>query len=199
MENSDILFARNKRLGGVRPSFPLRNRIERVLWTFAWFLLARWTWNGLNLWRLTLARAFGAQVASTSRISPSARIWLPRNLFLKDDSTLGPHVDCYNLAPIVIGERTIISQRSVLCAGSHEIDEPSFQLIARPINIGSDVWIAAEAFVGPGVTIGDGCVLGARGCAFSDLSAWTVYRGNPAVRVKGRGWLTPVPKSPNAV
>jgi len=84
--------------------------------------------------------------------------------------------------------RTIVSQRAYLCAGSHDISSPAFQLIAKPISIGDDVWIAAEAFVGPGVAVGDGSVLSARACAFSDLEPWTVYRGNPAVPFKARHW-----------
>jgi serine acetyltransferase len=46
--------------------------------------------------------------------------------------------------------------------------------------------IAAEAFVGPGVTIGDGAVLGARAALFSDAEPWSIYRGNPAVLIKQR-------------
>ena len=129
-------------------------------------------------------------MAPGAAVAASTRVWLPRNLALGRNTTLGPDVDCYNMAPITIGDRTVISQRAVLCGGTHDIGDPTFQLIARPIVIGRDVWIAAEAFVGPGVTVGDGCVLGARGCAFSDLSPWTVYRGNPANPVKPRKWRT---------
>ena len=82
----------------------------------------------------------------------------------------------------------VVSQRAVLCGGTHDIGDALFQLKVAPITVGDHVWIASEAFVGPGVHIGDGCVLGARGCAFSDLEPWTVYRGNPAVRLKERRW-----------
>jgi putative colanic acid biosynthesis acetyltransferase WcaF len=47
-------------------------------------------------------------------------------------------------------------------------------------------WVAAEAFVGPGVTVGEGAVLGARGVAFKALEPWTVYAGNPAQPLKKR-------------
>ena len=129
-------------------------------------------------------------MAPGAAVAASTRVWLPRNLEVGRDASLGPDVDCYNMAPIVIGDRTVISQRAVLCGGTHDIGDRAFQLIARPIVIGRDVWIAAEAFVGPGVSVGDGCVLGARGCAFSDLAPWTVYRGNPANPVKQRKWRT---------
>ena len=67
-----------------------------------------------------------------------------------------------------------------------DIDNAHFQLRALPIAIGSRVWIAAEAFIGPGVTVNEGAVLGARGCAFRDLAAWTVYVGNPAREIRVR-------------
>ncbi len=128
-------------------------------------------------------------------IASSARIWLPRNLELGSHSALGPGVDCYNMGVITIGAGVVVSQRAVLCGGTHDIHDELFQLKVAPITIGDHVWIASEAFVGPGVHVGEGCVLGARGCAFSDLDPWTVYRGNPAVRLKERRWrkaATPV-------
>jgi putative colanic acid biosynthesis acetyltransferase WcaF len=95
-------------------------------------------------------------------------------------AVLGPRVICYSMAEISLGEYVVVSQGAHLCAGTHNIDDPSFQLLARPIVIGCGAWIAAEAFVGPGVTVGEGAVLGARGCAMRDLDPWTVYSGNPA-------------------
>lgn len=172
------------------PSFGLANRLHRIVWRVSWLLLAAWTPPGLSPWRVLLLKAFGARMAPGAAVASSSRIWLPRNLELGRNASLGPDVDCYNMALIAIGDRTVISQRAVLCGGTHDIGDRAFQLIARPITIGSDVWIAAEAFVGPGVRVGDGCVLGARGCAFSDLMPWTVYRGNPANPVKQRKWRT---------
>jgi putative colanic acid biosynthesis acetyltransferase WcaF len=99
-----------------------------------------------------------------------------------------PQVDCYNMAMITIGARTVISQRAVLCAGTHDINDQNLQLTTDPIRIGDDVWIAAEAFIAGGFRVGNGCVLGARACAFADLNAWTVYRGNPAVPIKPRAF-----------
>lgn len=145
-----------------------------------WSALARWTPATFNAWRVFLLRLFGAEIGCGADVASSARIWLPRHLRLGECSTLGPDVDCYNMDIVEIGSGTVISQRAVLCGGTHDITDVAFPLITRRIKIGCRAWIAAEAFVGPGVAVGDGAVLGARGCAFSPLDAWTIYAGNPA-------------------
>ena len=85
-----------------------------------------------------------------------------------------------------MGARTVISQRAHLCASSHDIHDPDFQLVLRPVRIGAGCWVAAEAFVGPGVTMGDGAVLAARGVLFGDAKPDGVYSGNPAIYLKSR-------------
>jgi putative colanic acid biosynthesis acetyltransferase WcaF len=90
------------------------------------------------------------------------------------------------MAKITFAPYSLASQGAHICAGTHDIEDVHFQLRAYPIVVGYRAWIAAEAFVGPGVTVGEGAVLGARGCAFRDLSPWTVYAGNPARAIKPR-------------
>ncbi len=85
-----------------------------------------------------------------------------------------------------IGNRSVISQGAYLCASTHDIRDPLFQLVLRPIVIGRQCWVAADAFVGPGVTMGDEAVLGARAALFGDAEAGWVYSGNPAVAIKQR-------------
>lgn len=192
-DRSKILDARKTMplTGGA--SFSLANRLQRLVWQLCWMFLARWTPPMFSPWRILLLKIFGAQVGKGAAIAADVRIWYPRHLQLGAHATIGPGVHCYSMAMISIGPRSIISQRAHLCAGSHDVSDPDFQLIARPITIGADVWIAAEAFVGPGVQVGDGAVLGARGCTFSALDAWTIYRGNPAVPVRSRVWRTRSP------
>jgi len=59
-------------------------------------------------------------------------------------------------------------------------------LTTAPILIGEGVWIAADVFVGPGVAIGNGAVIGARSSAFTNIEPWTVVAGNPARVIKKR-------------
>lgn len=173
------------------PSFPLMHRLFRLAWQVVWLGLAAWTPPPMRRWRRLVLIAFGARIAPTADVRASARVWYPPNLTMEDHALMGPGVQCYNIAPVTIGAFAIVSQRAHLCTGSHDLADPHFQLIARPIVLGPNVWIAAEAFVGPGVSAGVGSVLGARGAAFRDLEASTVYRGNPAEPVAHRVLATP--------
>ena len=92
----------------------------------------------------------------------------------------------YSLGEIHIGAHTVISQRSYLCAGTHDYTRPSFDISAPPIHIGDQVWIASDVFVAPGVSIGDGAVIGARSSVFHDLPEGMVCVGSPAQPLKPR-------------
>ena len=174
------------------PTFSLGNRITRLVWIVCWLVLASWTPRQMASWRRMLLTMFGARMARGSDVRGSARIWLPAFLTMEEGAVIGAGAICYNQAPITLGAGALVSQRAYLCAGSHDIDDPHFQLIARPIVVGARSWIAADAFVGPGTRIGEGAVLGARGVAFGTLEAWTIYTGNPAV-AKRRRRLIPEP------
>ena len=167
-------------------SFSLGNRLLRVLWMTAWLLLARFTPPPLHGWRRLVLRAFGAKVGQGARVHASVSVWLPANLELGDHALIGPGVRLYNQGEVRIGAHSVISQRAHICASTHDVQDPLFQLVVRPISIGTQCWVAAEAFVGPGVTMGDRSVLGARGALFSDAEPDAVYAGNPAAFVKPR-------------
>jgi len=171
---------------GAGAAFPLANKLERVLWQIAWLLLARWTPPPLFAWRRLVLRAFGAKIGRGARIYASVLIWLPRHLAVGEDAIVGPGVRLYNQGTIAIGPRAVISQRAHLCASTHDTGDPHFALVARPIIVREACWVAAEAFVGPGVAMGEGAVLAARGALFEDAEPMTIYRGNPAIRLKPR-------------
>jgi putative colanic acid biosynthesis acetyltransferase WcaF len=80
----------------------------------------------------------------------------------------------------------MISQYSHICAGTHDHTQPNLPLLRPPITIDDDVWIAADVFVGPGVTIAQGAVVGARSSVFKDLPAWKICVGHPARPISDR-------------
>ena len=111
---------------------------------------------------------------------------MPWNLEIGDWSSIGEHAYIYNLGRIVIGSKTTISHRAHLCAGTHDYSNPTLPLLKPRIYIGDQAWICADAFIGPGVNIGEGAVVGARSVVIKDVEAWTVVAGNPAKRVRDR-------------
>lgn len=167
-------------------SFSLGNRLARVVWGLAWLVLCRFTPPPLHAWRAAVLRAFGARLGRGVRVHASVKIWLPANLELADNVLIGPGAILYNQGRISIGARTVVSQRAHVCASSHDIHDPNFQLVLRPVRIGAGCWVAAEAFVGPGVEMGDGAVLAARGALFGNAEPGGVYSGNPASYLKSR-------------
>jgi putative colanic acid biosynthesis acetyltransferase WcaF len=168
------------------PSFSLGNRLFRVVWMATWLVLARFTPPPLHGWRRLVLRAFGAEVGAGARVHASVSIWHPGNLSLGDGVLIGPGARLYNQGRIAIGAGTVVSQRAHLCASSHDVNDPDFQLVLRPITIGARCWIAAEAFVGPGAMMGDRAVLGARGALFGSAQTDGIYSGNPAVLIRIR-------------
>jgi putative colanic acid biosynthesis acetyltransferase WcaF len=168
------------------PSFSLRHRAFRVLWGMTWLLLASWTPPPFHAWRRLLLRLFGAKIARTARVYGSTSIWYPPNLEMGEHSVLAWRTLCYSMDRVVIEDYATVSQYAHLLAGTHDIDDPNFQLQTRPIKIGKHAWVAASAIVGPGVTVGEGAVLGAGSAAFRRLAPWTVYVGNPARELKKR-------------
>jgi putative colanic acid biosynthesis acetyltransferase WcaF len=167
-------------------AFSGREKLARLIWAAVQgtlFRLSFTTWFGF---RNRLLRLFGADVHPSCRIRRLARFECPWHFRAGANTSIGDGAIIYCLGPVKVGERVTISQYAHLCAGAHDYTKPEMPLRRPPITIESDVWIAADAFVGPNVTVGQGAILGARGAAFHDLEPWMIYRGNPAVAVKPR-------------
>ena len=164
----------------------IANKLARVAWGAVRPTLFACSPRPLWGWRRLLLALFGAKVGRGAKVLPSAKVWLPANLTLGDYACLGDGVDCYCVAPVSVGAHATVSQRAFLCAATHDPADPHMRLIARPITIENAAWVCAEAFVGPGVTVGEGAVVGARAVAVKDVQPWTVVVGNPAKFLRRR-------------
>lgn len=188
--NRDILQGSKPGSKQRERSFAWRHIALRAVWNFVWLILASWTPPQLYAWRRFLLNLFGAKIAKGARVYGSAQIWYPPNLEMGKGAVLGWNVHCYTMDRIVLEDYAVVSQFVHLVTGTHDTESDSFQLYTKPIRIGSHAWIASGAFVGPGVTVHEGAVLGARGVAFRDLEPWTIYAGNPAQRIRARSEFT---------
>lgn len=189
MAQSPILFMSDTKidLSKYHNSLSRKNQIIRMLWTIVWGVFARPLPRSIGSgWKRFLLRLFGAKIDSTAVVYSSARVYYPANLIMERYACLASDVDCYNVDIIRIGANTTISQGTYLCTASHDITNSLNPLITAPIIVEDQAWIAADAFVGMGVTIGQGAVVGARAAVFKNVEPWTIVGGNPAKFIKKR-------------
>ena len=163
-----------------------RSALVVQLWWLFDALLFRPSPQILFGWRRWLLRLFGAEIGKGVLIRPSVEITYPWKVAIGDYGWIGDNAVLYSLAEIRIGAHSVISQHSYLCAGSHDIESTSFGITEAPIIVGSQCWIASHVFVAPGVTIGDGTVVGARSAVFHDLPPASICTGTPARATRPR-------------
>ena len=163
-----------------------RDKIRRLLWSMVQNTLYRYSFHTWSGWRAFLLRCFGAKIGRQCTIRRTSRVYYPWLLEMGDLACLGDEANAYNLGKITIEERATISQEAYLCAGTHDFSKMDLPLITRPIVIGKDAWVCARAFVGPGVTIGEGAVVGACAVVMRDVPPWKIVAGNRATVVGER-------------
>ena len=165
----------------------LRNKLGRLAWNITYCIFFYpFALKKMNPWRIFLLKLYGAKITYRTYIASNVKIWAPWNLEMAEYTLLAANVYCYNPDKIKIGSETIISQSVYLCTASHDITNATHPLITRPIIIEDQVWIAVDAFIMMGVTIGQGAVVGARSAVFKDVEPWTVVGGNPSKFIKKR-------------
>lgn len=170
----------------VGPSFSLRNRFARLLWGVVELSLFRFSPKPLHGWRSFILRCFGAKIGKGVHVYPRVKIWAPWNLELADEAGVANGAILYSQGKISIGKRAVISQGAHLVTGTHDYTKIGFPLVTSPIHIGNYTWVAAEAFIHPGVTIADGCIIGARSVVTKSMPPWTVCAGHPCKPLKSR-------------
>ena len=187
MGNKNTMIDEDIKLEKYKDSLTLSNKLKRLVWNVFCLILFRpfagplfWRWRNVVL------RLFGAEIGAGCKISNSAKIWAPWNLYLGRMVCIGPGSKIYSADKIFIGDKVTISQGAYLCGASHDINYLNKPLITAPIRIERFSWVCADAFLGMGVTIGEGAVVGARAAVFKDVEPWTVVGGNPARFIKKR-------------
>lgn len=159
--------------------------LKRLLWYLANALLVESRFSCSTV-RVLLLRLFGASVGEGVVIKPRVRIKYPWKLSIADNVWIGEEVWIDNLASVTIKNNVCISQGAYLLCGNHDYSKEAFDLIIKPIDLEEGVWIGAKAIVCPGVRCGSHAVLGAGSVTSTDLAPYSIYRGNPARRIRDR-------------
>ena len=174
--------------------------LPKVLWRPVGSRLLRATFHNWYGARRAILRAWGATLSDSARIRPSARIACPWNLTIGRETSIGDHAVIDAHAAITLGDFVTVSQHAHLYAA---LLGPGAEAYAQargpaPIVVEHDAWISANTFVGPGITIGAGAILGSKSVALHDLAPWTIYGGEPARPLKPREPRHPPPPPPSA-
>ena len=172
--------------GTIVGHFSRAEKLKRLMWNIVQATVFRYSPRRADQWRAFLLRRFGAKIGRVELLRNTVRVEVPWNLDIGDDVQIGDAVYLYSLGPISIGDRTIVSQFTHICAGTHDFERLDFPLVRIPVSIGPDCWIATDSYIAPGVTINPGVVVGARANVVRDLPQWTVCVGSPAKPVKAR-------------
>jgi len=170
----------------VPAEFRGKGKIYTQLWWFVQSTLFRLSPKFMYGFRRSLLRFFGARIGEKVLIRPTATITYPWKLTIGDYSWVGDDAVIYNLGQIDIGSNVAIAHRVYLCTGYHEMDKVTFDIGSKPIVIGDEVWLTNDVFVGPGVSIERGAVIGARSSVFSDMPEGMICFGTPVKPVKSR-------------
>jgi len=159
--------------------------------------IKRWIWFYINaafmnsnlipspLFKVFLLRLFGAKVGVGVMIKPKVNIKYPWNLAIGNYSWIGEEVWIDSLVKITIGSNACISQGAYLLTGNHDFTK-TFDLVVKEIVLEDGVWIGAKAIVCPGVICYSHAMLTASSVATKNLEAYSIYRGNPAEKIKDR-------------
>jgi putative colanic acid biosynthesis acetyltransferase WcaF len=131
-------------------------------------------------------KIFGANLSGMPFIHSTARIQIPWNLTMKNRACLGERANAYSLGKIDIQEGATIAQEAYICTGTHDFNDPSLQLITKPITVEKNAFIGARAMILPGVCIGEWVIIGAMSVVSKDVPDYQIIAGNPAKKIGER-------------
>lgn len=111
---------------------------------------------------------------------------VPQDFEVGKNSIIGPNNVFLVGGGIEIGSNVNLSGFSYFISQGHHANDPEYKTTFRKIVIEDDVWVATNCTIGPGVTLGKGCVVAAGSVVTKSVPAFTIVGGNPAKHIKNR-------------
>lgn len=153
---------------------------KRILWSIVWTMFVRPLPRNMgSSWEIFLLRLFGAKIGKGCVVYSSASVWLPEHLIMEDGAQIADHVRIQNSQPLTLKRGAVISQYSYICDGNHYVEDLN-KAFTKSITLEEGSWIGAECFIGCGVKIGRGCMVGARTTVMTNTPAYSIVTGVPA-------------------
>lgn len=160
--------------------------LKRLLWFFVNALFFINPFNPVSSIKVVLLKMFGAKIGKGVNIKPAVNIKYPWKLEVGDYTWIGERVWIDNLDTVVIGKNCCLSQGAMLLCGNHNFKSYKFDLIVKPITLEDGSWVGAHSVVAPGVTLKSHAVLAVNSVGTGNLEPYSIYQGNPAIKVKDR-------------
>jgi len=154
----------------------LKENIARVMW----MTFGKVGWTLLPPARSALIRLFGGRVGRSCRFASRVEVTIPWNVRIGARVQVREGAIIYSLGPITIGDDSVLDARAHLCAGTHDMTDPTFPLVKPPITLGDRCFIGIDAYVAPEVELGDDCRVWPRASVYKSFPAGTSLKGNPA-------------------
>jgi putative colanic acid biosynthesis acetyltransferase WcaF len=162
------------------------NKLKIVAWYWVNELVLKNTLFPFSKLKVIVLRFFGAKIGKGITIKPGVNIKYPWLLEIGNHCWIGEGVWIDNLDQVSIGNHVCISQDAMLLCGNHNFKTPTFDLIIKPIILEDGTWVGAKSLVCPGVTLKTHSILTVGSVANKDLDAYSIYKGNPALKIKSR-------------
>jgi putative colanic acid biosynthesis acetyltransferase WcaF len=168
------------------PFHPGGNALKRLIWFYVNAVFLKTSLIPSSGFKIFLLRMFGASIGNNVTIKPCVNVKYPWFLSIGDETWVGENVwiDC--LVPVSIGANVCLSQGAVILTGSHNYKKVSFDLLTKGVVLEDGVWIGAGAMINLGITAGSHSVLTSGSVATKNMEAYSIYQGNPAVRIRER-------------
>ncbi len=160
--------------------------VKRLLWFFCNAFFLQNKYNPFSGLKVLVLRLFGAKIGNGVVVKPNVNVKYPWKLTVGNHVWIGERVWIDNLDEVIIEDHCCISQGAMLLCGNHNYSKVSFDLITKPIHLEQGVWIGAFSIVTPGVKCHSHAVLAVKSVATKNLEKYSIYQGNPAVKIRER-------------
>ena len=147
-------------------------------------------WLGYALRRFLLKR-IAESCGEGVHVKHGCYIGLGRKLRVGNGAQLGHNARIES--NVTIGDDVLMGPDVVIMTTSHAFENPDLpinrqgSLPTLPVVIGNDAWIGTRVVIMPGVTIGNGAVVGAGSIVTRDIPPFAIAAGNPARVIRQRG------------
>ncbi|MCG1036553.1 WcaF family extracellular polysaccharide biosynthesis acetyltransferase [Polaribacter sargassicola] len=165
------------------------SKIKILIWYFVNVLFFINPLNPISSLKVFLLRLFGAKIGSNVVFKPGVSVKYPWFLEIGNSVWVGESVWIDNLTKITIEDNVCLSQGAMLLCGNHNYKKSSFDLKIGEIKLEEGSWVGAKSVVCPGVTLKTHAILAVNSVATSDLEAYSIYQGNPAIKTRKRNLI----------